>query len=72
MLHSHAHNFQSVHNQLHLPLQKYSSIKNEEEIKSLRIMSDQDYFSYPGCDSYKYLNMSPTGSSQDECMRLPH
>ena len=47
MLHSHAHYFLLVHNQLHFSFQKNNSIQNEVEVEGLRIMSDHDYLFYP-------------------------
>ena len=47
MLHSNAHIFQSVHNQLHLPFQKNSSIQNDLEVDDLLILNDYDYPFYP-------------------------
>ena len=47
MLLSHAHNFHSVHNQLHLPFQINSSVYNEVKFEGLRFMSDLDYLFYP-------------------------
>jgi len=46
MFHSPALNFHSVHNQLHLPFQKNSSVLKEVEVEGLRIMSDHDYLLY--------------------------
>ena len=53
MLHSHAHNFKSVHNKLHLPFHKNISIQKEVEVEGFRIMSDATIFSAQVRDSRK-------------------